>query len=118
MEILYKSTRGTGKSMTASQAILQGLSEDGGLFVPDCLPKLSLSLEELSEMTYQETAYEVMKLFLTDFTEEELKYCISHAYDEKFDTEEIDLSGICPGKRDRNRWNQDLLPRRQPVFPL
>ena len=89
MEILYKSTRGTGKSMTASQAILQGLSEDGGLFVPDCLPKLPLSLEELSEMTYQETAYEVMKLFLTDFTEEELKYCISHAYDEKFDTEEI-----------------------------
>lgn len=89
MEILYKSTRGTGKSITASQAILQGLSEDGGLFVPDSLPKLALSFEELSEMSYQETAYEVMKLFLTDFTEEELKYCIAHAYDEKFDTEEI-----------------------------
>ncbi len=40
-------------------------------------------------MTYQETAYEVMKLFLTDFTEEDLKYCINSAYDKKFDTDVI-----------------------------
>ena len=46
-------------------------------------------MDELAGMTYQETAYAVMKQFLTDYTEEELKYCISHAYDEKFDTEEI-----------------------------
>ncbi len=42
-----------------------------------------------TEMTYQETAYEVMSRFLTDFTEEELKNCIANAYDEKFDTTEI-----------------------------
>ena len=46
-------------------------------------------MEELSKMTYQETAYEVLKLFLTDYTEEELKNCINAAYDSKFDTEEI-----------------------------
>ena len=75
--------------MTASQAVLQGLSHDGGLFVPQKFPVLDVSLKELSEMTYQQVAYEVMKLFLTDYTEEELKACIGSAYDSKFDTEEI-----------------------------
>lgn len=89
MQVLYKSTRGTGKEYTASQAILKGLSDDGGLFVPDRIPALSVSLQELSQMSYQETAYEVMSRFLTDFTEEELKQCIARAYDEKFDTREI-----------------------------
>lgn len=89
MELKYKSTRGGQTEVTASQAILQGLAEDGGLFVPVQIPRLDVSLKELSGMTYQETAYEVMKLFLTDFTEEELKHCITCAYDEKFDTETI-----------------------------
>lgn len=90
MSILYKSTRGIeGETVTASQAILQGLAADGGLFVPTELPKLDVTLEELKGMSYQETAYIVMKRFLTDFTEEELKNCIAKAYDEKFDTEEI-----------------------------
>lgn len=75
--------------MTASQAILQGLAADGGLFMPSAVPALDISMEQLSKMSYQETAYEVMKLFLTDFTEEELRYCIDHAYDSKFDTEAI-----------------------------
>ena len=75
--------------MTASRAILQGLAGDGGLFVPERIPKLTAGFRELSGMSYQETAYEVMKLFLTDFTEEELKHCIRSAYDEKFDTEVI-----------------------------
>lgn len=89
MEVLYKSTRSTGMSVKASEAILKGLSDDGGLFVPDRIPALDKSLRELSEMTYQQVAYEVMKLYLTDFTEEELKTCIERAYDSKFDTEEI-----------------------------
>lgn len=57
--------------------------------MPESLPSLHASMEEIKEMTYQETAYEVMKQFLTDFTEEELKTCINRAYDSKFDTEEI-----------------------------
>ena len=89
MQVLYKSTRGTGKEITASQAILKGLSEDGGLFVPTSIPKLECSLDELSRMSYQEVAYQVMSRFLTDFAEEELKQCIAKAYDEKFDTREI-----------------------------
>lgn len=89
MEILYNSTRTKGEQVTASQAILKGLSDDGGLFVPERIPVLDKSLEELSHMTYGQVAYEVMKLYLTDFTEEELKACIAKAYDTKFDTEVI-----------------------------
>ena len=89
MNLLYKSTRDAEKTVTASQAILKGLADDGGLFVPVSIPKLPVSLGELKEMTYQEIAYTVMKESLTDFTEEELKSCIAKAYDSKFDTEEI-----------------------------
>lgn len=89
MELHYTSTRNSDVRVTASQAILKGLAPDGGLFVPESLPSLHASMEEIKEMTYQETAYEVMKQFLTDFTEEELKTCINRAYDSKFDTEEI-----------------------------
>ena len=89
MQVLYKSTRGKGETVTASMAILKGLSEDGGLFVPTSIPKLDVPVEKLAGMTYQETAYEVMSRFLTDFTEDELKTCIANAYDEKFDTTEI-----------------------------
>ena len=71
MQVLYKSTRGKEETVTASMAILKGLSEDGGLFVPTEIPKLDVPMDKLAEMNYQETAYEVMKRFLTGFTEEE-----------------------------------------------
>ena len=89
MELMYSSTRNKNEKVTASQAILKGLATDGGLFVPDAIPALDVSLDELAKMSYQETAYVVMKQFLTDFTEEELKNCINRAYDSKFDTTEI-----------------------------
>ena len=89
MNLMYRSTRDQSRRVTASQAVLQGLSPDGGLFVPETIPVLSRSMEELSKLSYQDLAYEVMKLFLTDYTEEELKDCIVKAYDTKFDTPEI-----------------------------
>lgn len=89
MDLLYSSTRNGEEKVTASKAILKGLADDGGLFVPESIPKLDVTIEELAKMSYQETAYAVMKLFFTDFTEEELKNCINKAYDSKFDTEEI-----------------------------
>ncbi len=89
MEIRYKSTRDDRECVTASQAILQGLAGNGGLFVPTAIPKLDIDVETLAGMSYQETAYAVMSRFLTDFTEQELKDCIRQAYDSKFDTDEI-----------------------------
>ena len=88
-DVMYSSTRGADLKVKASEAILRGLAPDGGLFVPDHIPHLDRTLQEIAGMNYQQTAYEVMKLLLTDYTEDELKYCISHAYDDKFDTEEI-----------------------------
>ena len=89
MNVQYRSSRGGQETVSASWAIIKGLAEDGGLFVPDHFPKLEKTLEECSQLDYKELAYEVMKLFLSDFTEDELKRCIERAYDEKFDTEEI-----------------------------
>ena len=90
MAVKYVSTRDVNKQeITASQAILKGLADDGGLFVPTSIPQLDVSLDKLAEMSYQQVAYEVLKLFLSDFTEDELKHCINSAYDSKFDTEEI-----------------------------
>jgi threonine synthase len=85
MPVTYVSTRDHNNRKTASQAVLKGLAEDGGLFVPDSIPKLQKSITELGDMTYQEVAFEVMKNLLTDYTDEELTYCIEQAYDNKFD---------------------------------
>ena len=88
-EVLYKSTRNSDIRVTASQAILKGLSDDGGLFLPESIPTLDIAMKDIANMTYQEVAYEVMSRFYTDFTEEELKNCINRAYDSKFDTDVI-----------------------------
>ena len=85
MSFLYRNTRKKEEAVTASQAILQGLGSDGGLFVPDEIPQMDISLTELAKMDYRGLAYEVMSRMFTDFTEEELRYCINSAYDEKFD---------------------------------
>ena len=72
MGLLYSSTRNGEVKLTASQAILKGLAENGGLFVPDSIPALDVDLNDLAKMNYQDVAYEVMSRMLTDFTEEEL----------------------------------------------
>jgi len=86
---MYRSTRDNNHRVTPSMAVLQGLSSDGGLYVPEKMPHLTKTIDELANMDYRELAYEVMSLFLTDYTEEELKDCINKAYDDKFDTPEI-----------------------------
>lgn len=89
MAVLYSSTRGGEKGVSASQAILKGLACDGGLFVPNAIPVIDGKLSDWKKLSYKELAYEVMKLYFDDFTEEELKNCIERAYDEKFDTDVI-----------------------------
>ena len=89
MNITYKSTRGAESGISASRAIIKGLSEDGGLFVPEQLPGFDFTMKELTDMDYRETAYRVMRLLLSDFSEQELRGCIEKAYDSKFDTPEL-----------------------------
>ena len=86
MSIKFKSTRGSDKLVTASQAIVKGIADDGGLFIPCVIPEIDFELEKILDLNYKELAYEVLKLIISDFTEDELKYCIENAYDDKFDT--------------------------------
>lgn len=102
MSLMYKSTRSEQK-VTASYAILKGLANDGGLFVPESIPTLDVPMTALADMGYKGVAYEVMSRFLADFTEEELKHCINSAYDEKFDTAEI-----APLVKAKDAWYLEL----------
>ena len=103
MDILYRSTRSDSTPITASQAILRGFPEDGGLYVPTYVPALETGLTDLAKMDYRGVAYEVMRLLLTDYTEEELKNCIDSAYDSKFDTDEI-----VPLRKSGDAWYLEL----------
>jgi len=85
----FKSTRGSNIELTGAQAIIKGLSDDKGLFVPTELPKLPFTVEEMIGKSYQEIAFNVIGAFFDDYTEEEMKYCIDGAYDAKFEAEEI-----------------------------
>ncbi len=84
----YHSTRNKSKSLTGGEAIIKGISEDGGLFVPESIPKLP-ELENLLEMSYQEIAQMILGMYLTDFTSDEIKDAVEQAYDSKFESEEI-----------------------------
>lgn len=84
MTILYKSTRDENNKVSASQAILQGLASDGGLYVPTEMPKLHLNFEKLAKKSYQEVAKLILQAFLSDFTAEEIQACVDGAYDQKF----------------------------------
>lgn len=88
-KIRYNSTRGNEKNVESSYAIVKGLANDGGLFVPDQIPTLNKTFEELKDLSYQEIACYVLGEFLTDFTEEEIKHCVYSAYDHKFDNSDI-----------------------------
>ncbi|MEX2785102.1 threonine synthase [Streptococcus sp. H49] len=89
MTLIYQSTRDEKNRVTASKAILQGLAAGGGLFTPLSVPKLNLNFDQLQHASYQEVAKLILSAFLDDFTEEELDYCITSAYDAKFDTPAI-----------------------------
>ena len=87
----YTSTRDKNVDVTSAWAIAQGISADGGLFVPVEIPKLSLEdIAAMADMSYVERAKRVLALYLTDFTPEELAYCVEGAYgDNKFSSEDI-----------------------------
>lgn len=99
----FISTRGCSGSVKGSKAIVNGLCPDGGLYVPTEFPSLEKSLNRFINLSYKDLCFEILKLFLDDFTEEELKYCIDKAYDEKFDTEVI-----APTKKINNNYFLEL----------
>lgn len=103
----YKSTRDKNISISSAQAIAQGLSSEGGLFVPESLPKISENdILSLCQKSYAERAFDIFKLFLTDFTDDEIRSCVTKAYGNNFDTENIaDISHLLTGTYILELWH-------------
>lgn len=99
--MFYTSTRNKSIRVTASQAIAQGISEEGGLFVPCEIPSVSLdTVGKMVSMPYTERAKTILKEFLTDFTEKELDYCVEGAYAaDKFSSDKI-APTVCVNKNE------------------
>jgi len=87
--LYYQSTRGDKKRVLSAEAIIKGIADDGGLFVPESIPRVDKDIYKLKSIDYKELAFLIMREFLTDYRQDELKDCINKAYDNKFNTEII-----------------------------
>lgn len=103
----YYSTRDNKVRVTSAKAIAQGLSEEGGLFVPEKLPRLTeKDIMSLTEKSYPDRAFDIFKLFLTDFTDEEIRHCVNSAYTKNFETENVcELSHLLTGTYILELWH-------------
>ncbi len=92
----YQSTRNSNIKISSAEAIKQGISVEGGLFVPETIPVVTNGeILEFVNMTYEERAKNVLSKFLTDYTLDELEDCCNKAYCfEKFPVE-----GTAPVKK-------------------
>lgn len=90
LKIFYRSTRGSSKEVSSAEAIISGIADDGGLFVPSFIPEFNLiSTPEYIGFGYRDLAENILSKFLTDYSSDEIKYCVDKAYDEKFDSSDI-----------------------------
>ncbi|MEK6266759.1 MAG: threonine synthase [Clostridium sp.] len=89
MNLMYKSTRGSSELITASEAIIKGMAEDGGLYIPVKIPRINTPLHKIMDFSYCKLANYILKEFLTDFSEDEISECIKKAYSNNFNSEEI-----------------------------
>ena len=98
----YISSRNRNDIVSAHQAIIKGLSTDGGLYT---IEKITAHIDpsEVLHLSYQQTAEKILSTMLDDFTEEEMHACVTGAYDEKFDTPEI-----VPLKKIQDGWLMEL----------
>ena len=87
--IKYMSTRGSKNEKTAAQAIIAGMAEDRGLYVPQTIPALPFKPQDMTGKTYKEIATKVIGAFFDDYNDEEIKYCIDGAYTDKFEAEDV-----------------------------
>lgn len=106
--MFYKSTRNSKVNVTSAEAIAQGISVDGGLFVPSEIPTLTLDeISRIGKMQYKDRAAYIFAKYLTDFTEEEIHYCTDNAYtDKKFSTDNIaEISHLFDGTYMLELWH-------------
>ena len=106
--MFYNSTRNSSVKVSSAEAITQGISAEGGLFVPETIPELSLEeIKAVGEMKYADRAAYVFSKYLTDFTEAEIHYCTDNAYSTKnFETESIsELAHLFDGTYMLELWH-------------
>ncbi|MBR6045583.1 MAG: threonine synthase [Ruminococcus sp.] len=106
--MFYKSTRNSAVNVSSAQAISQGISKDGGLFVPSEIPSLTMDeIAALGNVSYRDRAFFVFSKFLTDFTEAEIRYCVDNAYSDKnFDSDSIaELAHLFDGTYMLELWH-------------
>ena len=102
--MLYTSTRNAALRVTASQAILQGISEDGGLFVPTEFPQVNLA--SIKELDYRALAAEILSLYLTDYSKDFLLQAATAAYDEgRFEGKTAQIVKLQPGLYSMELWH-------------
>lgn len=89
MKKIYESTRDCNVNVTASEAVLNGISPDGGLYVMRDLDIINIDVNELVGKNYHEIAYKILKEMLNDFSDKEIGYCVSKAYNNKFSSKNI-----------------------------
>ena len=85
----YRSTRGGGAELSGAKAIIKGIADDKGLFVPACIPELPFKIEDMTDAGYRDVAKAVIGAFFDDYTEEEMAACVNGAYDRKFTASDI-----------------------------
>lgn len=85
----YESTRGSRNFKSSTLAIIRGIAEDKGLYVPAVIPKLPLSVDEMKGMSYKQIAFQIIKAYFDEYTDEELRNCVERAYDSKFEAPEV-----------------------------
>ncbi|MEI3503399.1 MAG: threonine synthase [Anaerovoracaceae bacterium] len=85
----YQSTRGIRNTKTAAQAVIQGIAEDRGLYVPEQIPAFPGKIEDMVGNPYKEVAFKIIKAFFDDYTDEEMQHCVDGAYDSKFEAEDV-----------------------------
>ncbi len=106
--MFYNSTRNSSIKVSSAEAITQGISTEGGLFVPESIPSITLDeVKTLGEMSYADKAAYVFKKFLTDFTDTEIHYCTDNAYNTKnFESESIaEISHLFDGTYMLELWH-------------
>lgn len=103
----YNSTRNSSLRVSSAEAITNGISVDGGLFVPESIPSLSLDeIRKIGDMKYADRAAYVFAKYLTDFTDAEIHYCTDNAYSTNFETENIaELAHLFDGTYMLELWH-------------
>ena len=106
--MLYHSTRNKSLSVPSAQAIAQGIAADGGLFVPESIPEMTAAdFNALKNLPYAERAARIFKLYLTDFTDEELRECTKNAYESgNFETPNVqEITKLADGTMLLELWH-------------